>query len=46
LSLSIYASFLCFKNLKLASLKGAITKNGREMLEIQAEENWKLWNQE
>jgi shikimate dehydrogenase len=32
--------------LKLASLKGAITKNGREMLEIQAEENWKLWNQE
>lgn len=32
--------------LKLAALKGATTKNGREMLEIQAEENWKLWNQE
>lgn len=31
--------------LKMAELKGAIIKNGREMLEIQAEENWKLWNQ-
>jgi shikimate dehydrogenase len=31
--------------LKMAESKGAIIKNGREMLEIQAEENWKLWNQ-
>jgi shikimate dehydrogenase len=31
--------------LEMAELKGAIIKNGREMLEIQAEENWKLWNQ-
>ena len=31
--------------LKLAESKGAVIKNGQEMLEIQAEENWKIWNQ-
>jgi shikimate dehydrogenase len=25
--------------------KGAITKNGYEMLEIQAEESWRIWNE-
>lgn len=33
------------KFLKLAESKGAVIKNGKEMLEIQAEENWKIWNQ-
>jgi len=31
--------------LKRGEEKGAIVKNGLEMLMIQAEENWKLWNQ-
>lgn len=30
--------------LKKARLKGAVTKNGYEMLSIQAEKNWKIWN--
>ncbi len=30
--------------LKEAKNKGAIIKNGLEMLEIQAEESWKIWN--
>lgn len=30
--------------LKEAAEKGAITKNGLDMLEIQAEESWKIWN--
>lgn len=29
--------------LKEARVRGAITKNGLEMLEIQAEESWKIW---
>lgn len=32
------------KFLMMAELKGASIKNGREMLEIQAEESWKIWN--
>jgi len=31
--------------LKRGEEKGALIKNGMEMLIIQAEENWKLWNQ-
>lgn len=31
--------------LQQGSLKGATTKNGFEMLIIQAEENWKIWNE-
>lgn len=30
--------------LKNCREKGAVTKNGLEMLEIQAEESWKIWN--
>ncbi len=30
--------------LQKAKQKGAITKNGFEMLILQAEENWKIWN--
>ncbi|WLD22789.1 shikimate dehydrogenase [Flavobacterium dauae] len=30
--------------LKNCREKGAVSKNGLEMLEIQAEESWKLWN--
>ncbi len=30
--------------LELAELKGAAIVNGLEMLEIQAEESWKIWN--
>ena len=30
--------------LKKARLKGAITKNGLEMLQLQAEKGWKIWN--
>jgi shikimate dehydrogenase len=30
--------------LKKGAKQGAFTKNGQEMLEIQAEENWKIWN--
>ena len=30
--------------LKKGREKGAVTKNGYEMLVIQAEENWKIWN--
>lgn len=30
--------------LKKAKRKGAITKNGQQMLEIQAEKSWKIWN--
>jgi shikimate dehydrogenase len=26
--------------------KGATVKNGREMLELQAERSWMLWNEE
>ncbi|MDO5655512.1 MAG: shikimate dehydrogenase [Flavobacteriaceae bacterium] len=32
------------KFLQLAEMKGAKIKNGLEMLEIQAEEAWKIWN--
>ncbi|KAA5537751.1 shikimate dehydrogenase family protein [Paenimyroides baculatum] len=30
--------------LKKSKENGAVTKNGLEMLEIQAEESWKIWN--
>ena len=30
--------------LKKGKEKGAIIKNGYEMLQLQAEENWKIWN--
>jgi len=30
--------------LQQAELSGAVIKNGAEMLEIQAEESWKIWN--
>jgi len=30
--------------LRQARLKGAITKNGLEMLQLQAEKGWKIWN--
>lgn len=30
--------------LKLAKSKGAVCKNGFEMLELQAEKSWKIWN--
>lgn len=30
--------------LKKAKKKGAVTKNGYEMLELQAEKAWKIWN--
>ncbi len=30
--------------LKKAKKKGAITKTGLEMLQIQAEKSWKIWN--
>lgn len=32
--------------LKLAAANGALTKNGMEMLEMQAELNWKIWNED
>lgn len=32
------------KFLQVAEMHGAVIKNGREMLEIQAEEAWKIWN--
>ena len=32
------------KLLQLAQNQGATTKNGLEMLQIQAEESWKIWN--
>jgi shikimate dehydrogenase len=32
------------KFLQLGQAQGAATHNGHEMLEIQAEENWKIWN--
>lgn len=32
------------KFLRLGQEQGAATHNGHEMLEIQAEENWKVWN--
>lgn len=32
------------KFLRLSSERGAITENGYEMLVLQAEENWKIWN--
>jgi shikimate dehydrogenase len=32
--------------LKKGAEKGAITKNGADMLVIQAEESWKIWNEE
>jgi shikimate dehydrogenase len=32
------------KFLREGSSRGAIVRNGMEMLEIQAEENWKIWN--
>ena len=31
--------------LKFAKEKGALIKNGMQMLELQAELNWKIWNQ-
>lgn len=31
--------------LKKGKLKGAVTQNGYEMLIIQAEESWKIWNE-
>jgi len=30
--------------LKKGEEKGATVKNGYDMLEIQAEESWKIWN--
>ena len=30
--------------LKKGEGKGAVTANGQEMLELQAEENWRIWN--
>ena len=30
--------------LKKAKKKGALTKNGYEMLVLQAEKAWKIWN--
>lgn len=30
--------------LQKAKKQGAVTKNGREMLELQAEASWKIWN--
>lgn len=30
--------------LKKAAEKGAIIKNGLEMLELQAEKSWEIWN--
>ena len=32
------------KFLRLGKEQGAATENGYEMLELQAEENWKIWN--
>jgi len=32
------------KFLKIGKEKGAIVKNGLEMLELQAEKSWKIWN--
>jgi shikimate dehydrogenase len=32
--------------LKKGEEMGAITKNGSDMLVIQAEESWKIWNEE
>lgn len=32
--------------LKMAKQKGAATKNGDEMLRLQAEESWRIWNEE
>lgn len=32
--------------LKKGAEMGAITKNGSDMLVIQAEESWKIWNEE
>lgn len=32
------------KFLRLGKEKGAVTQNGYEMLVLQAEENWKIWN--
>ncbi|HRI20716.1 MAG TPA: shikimate dehydrogenase, partial [Panacibacter sp.] len=34
------------KFLSLGEQYGAIIKNGYEMLVLQAEENWKIWNEE
>jgi shikimate dehydrogenase len=30
--------------LKFAKAKGAMIKNGYEMLELQAEKSWRIWN--
>ncbi len=32
--------------LKNGKRQGAATKNGREMLELQALESWQIWNQQ
>jgi shikimate dehydrogenase len=32
------------KFLKLSAERGAVTQNGYEMLILQAEKNWKIWN--
>ena len=49
----INQDFLCYdliynplktEFLRIAEEKGAVIKNGLEMLEIQAEESWKIWN--
>jgi shikimate dehydrogenase len=32
------------KFLQLGQVQGAIIQNGSEMLVLQAEENWKIWN--
>lgn len=49
----INQDFLCYdliynplktEFLRIAEEKGAVAKNGLEMLEIQAEEGWKIWN--
>jgi len=50
---SLNSQFLCYDLiynptktafLQKAELFGAVIKNGAEMLEIQAEESWKIWN--
>jgi shikimate dehydrogenase len=32
--------------LQKAAAKGAITRNGYEMLVIQADESWRIWNED
>jgi shikimate dehydrogenase len=30
--------------MRLAAMQGANTKNGFEMLQLQAEKSWEIWN--